>query len=251
MTSSVYPYGFASPPPEITDGVDRTFTGADGSWELNLRPTAGTGAAIRIRVWDTATMYVDVPAPIPGGAGDTTPIDVETILVDPDTLDPQDPDPPSLYLTRAERGRPGGVASLGTDGKVPASQLPPSGGGSPSRIEFTAPAAVALSGHRVVTPLPNGTVGYASNNDAEHVAAPLWLTTGAAAPGANVGLLAYGSIEEPSWTWTPGDPIYLGVNGQLTQTPPQSPAALFVGAVGAATGPTTAFIDRQPSVVLI
>jgi hypothetical protein len=57
-----------------------------------------------------------------------TPVKLVDCLVDETTLDPVDPDLPSLYLARAELGVANGVASLGADGKVPAAQLPPSSG---------------------------------------------------------------------------------------------------------------------------
>jgi hypothetical protein len=50
-------------------------------------------------------------------------------LVDPDTLDPVDPDLPSLYLARAELGAANGVAPLGADGRVPTANLPVGSGG--------------------------------------------------------------------------------------------------------------------------
>ncbi len=121
-------------------------------------------------------------------------------------------------------------------------------GGSPGQVRATFTAAAALSGQRVVTRLADGTVGYASNLTAAHLHAPLWLTLGAAAAGAQVDVLIVGVVTEPSWAWTAG-PLYLGVDGLLMQPPPSAPA-LFLAQVGVATGPTAALIERRSSIAL-
>lgn len=124
-----------------------------------------------------------------------------------------------------------------------------SGGGSGSQVLLTVLAAITLSGHRVVTPLPDGTVTYADNTTAAHLHAALWVTMGAAATGTSVDVLLYGVVTEPSWSWLPG-PLYLGANGLLTQTPPSTPSALFLTPLGAATSPTSVCFDPQTSISL-
>lgn len=135
------------------------------------------------------------------------------------------------------------------DSVSPPPPTPPPGSNG-SSIRFTEIAATALSGHRVVTRQPDGTVGYASNDDPADVTAPLWVTTGAATSGASVTVVAYGVIDEPSWAWTPGS-IYLGAGGLITQTPPVKPGALFVAQIGFATSPTSVFVERSPSITLV
>lgn len=121
-------------------------------------------------------------------------------------------------------------------------------GGSVAELKRSGVAAIALSGHRAVTPQANGQLTYASNDNAAHVAVPLWITSGAASVGASVEVLLTGLMIEPSWSWTPGGPVYLGTNGQLTQTPPTAPGAVFIAQVGTATSPTSLFVDRTPSI---
>lgn len=118
-------------------------------------------------------------------------------------------------------------------------------GASDSRITRT--AAEALSGHRVVTADVDGRLIYASNDDSAHLAAPLWVTTGAALAGDPAEAQMFGPLDELTWNWTPG-PVYLGQNGVLTQTVPAAPAALFLAQVGFATSATSVFVDRFPSV---
>jgi len=120
-----------------------------------------------------------------------------------------------------------------------------------AQIQLTANAAVALSGHRVVTPRPDGTLEYASNAVASHLHAPLWITQGAVTIGQSATVLAYGSLTESSWAWTPGGPLFLGADGLLTQIPPVAPGALFSAQIGTATRATAAFFDRQPSIGLV
>lgn len=126
---------------------------------------------------------------------------------------------------------------------------PPGPVGSPDSIIETGVAAATLSGHRAVTRNADGTIGYASNDNAAYVAAPIWITTGAAVSGATVTAVAYGLITEPTWSWTPG-PVYLGAAGVLTQTVPTSPGAVFLAQIGYAPTPTSIFVDRYPSIKL-
>jgi hypothetical protein len=122
-------------------------------------------------------------------------------------------------------------------------------GGDVSKVRATAIAAVNLSGHRVVTQRADGKLEYASNDSLSYLASPLWITTGSTVTGALAEALMYGTLIEPTWSWTPG-PVYLGINGALTQTPPAAPGALFLAQVGVATSATAVFVDRSPSIKL-
>lgn len=121
--------------------------------------------------------------------------------------------------------------------------------GATDSVLLSRTAHGALSGQRIVTPRPDDTVEYADNTNPAHQNAPLWLTTGAVADGGTVTVVAFGPVEESSWSWTPGL-LFLGTTGFITQTAPTSPT-LFLAVIGEATGTTDAFIDRQPSISLI
>jgi hypothetical protein len=124
------------------------------------------------------------------------------------------------------------------------------GGGSVTgQVRLTATAAEDLSGHRIVTPRTNGAVKYASNSDLSLATAPLWLTLHAALAGAPVELCSFGPVTEGSWSWVP-NPVYLGVDGQMQQTVPTGPGAVFIAQVGAATATTRLVIDRHPSILI-
>lgn len=124
-------------------------------------------------------------------------------------------------------------------------------GGTARQLWATGTAASALSGHRVVTPAPDGSLDYASNDSVDHVHAPLWVTASAASSGAQLEALMFGPMIEPSWSWTPHQPVYLGTNGVLTQSLPAAPGAVFIAQVGTATSPTSLFVDRSPSIKII
>jgi hypothetical protein len=178
VTAALWPLGAAVPP--ITGGVDSTVTDNEGNWELRLPPTAGYGVATKIRVWRSSSIYVDVPSP----PDPTTVIEADAHQVDPDTLNPVTLNP-SLYLTRAELGVPGGTATLGLDGKVPAGQLPPAGGGGFIALGFlysvNDPTTVAIITHELGFD-PAGVEALHTNGDTHH---PLLTYT---TPGAEVRL---------------------------------------------------------------
>jgi len=150
VVATLYPAGAQLAPDDIEGGVDRAVTGADGSWELNLRPTAGSGVAMRIRVWQHHTYYVDVPEDT-----DDDGFNVNSITVDPGSLDPTNPPTPSLYLTRSERGTANGVAPLDENDKVPSEFLPVGQGGDEN------PVVDWFTGHGA----PNGTIVGAALGD--------------------------------------------------------------------------------------
>lgn len=89
-------------------------------------------------------------------------------------------------------------------------------------------AAEALGGHRVVVLNDFERAIYATNLDSMHAVKVLGITLGAADFGDLVTVQTGGEITEPSWSWTLGQPIYLGDNGQLTQAYPAAGFALIV-----------------------
>lgn len=117
-------------------------------------------------------------------------------------------------------------------------------------VDLERVAATDLSGHRVVVPGAGGMVGYGDNSEVGQVDLSFWMTTGAAVANDLVSLLAVGTFTEPSWTWTPGAPIYLGVAGALTQTAPTAPTAAFLVKVATALTPTTIFYNPGLPILL-
>jgi hypothetical protein len=96
-------------------------------------------------------------------------------------------------------------------------------------------AGATISGHRAVKPLSSGKVSYASNTTPGDIDLPIWLTLSAAVLDAPLAVVTFGEVSEPSWSWTPGEAIFLSTNGMLTQTPPSSGFLLQVAAAIQAT----------------
>lgn len=122
----------------------------------------------------------------------------------------------------------------------------PTGPGGGATATYTAGAI--LGGHRGVKLDAAGAVQYASNDDVASLAGFIGVTTGAAIAGASVSVVQVGLIEEPSWAWTAGLPVFLGANGVLTQTAPVFPALQVV--VGVAPTATSLFVFPRDRIIL-
>lgn len=111
----------------------------------------------------------------------------------------------------------------------------------------TKTAGVSLSGHRAVVLNSSSEAIYADSSVLTHRDKVLGITTGAASAGADATILTYGELVEPSWAWTLDEPVFLGLNGLLTQTVPTSG---FVQRVGFPTSATSLFIDIDDAITL-
>lgn len=101
----------------------------------------------------------------------------------------------------------------------------------------TQTTAYALNGHRAVSPNDAGLVEYADCDDITLLSRPVWLTTDAWGDGVVATLVSDGPVTEPSWSWTPGVPIFLSEAGALSQT--ISPSAVFIRALAEVVSPTS------------
>jgi hypothetical protein len=113
------------------------------------------------------------------------------------------------------------------------------------------PARVGgLSGHQAVYLTNTGVMEYASYDQVDHGDELLGVTPGATSAGLSATAIAFGPLVEPTWNWTVGSPVYLGLNGALTQTYPTSPGADFSRVIGYPLNSTTLFISCQPAIYL-
>lgn len=117
-------------------------------------------------------------------------------------------------------------------------------GGSDASLSFT--AATALSGHKAVRAIGDGSVGYASADQVAQAGTVVGVTTGAAGIGNPISVVAEGIVDEPSWSWGAG-PVWLGLNGALTQTIPQSGV---LQRIGLALSPTRLLVALTPPILL-
>lgn len=112
--------------------------------------------------------------------------------------------------------------------------------GSPGQAGIPVVAAVALGGHRAVTVFGQ----YAEPGDENILAG---ITTSAVAAGDTSYPIRAGIITEPSWSWTPNQPIFIASSGVLTQSPPTSSR---IRRVAWAMSSTVINVDFYPAIEL-
>lgn len=108
-----------------------------------------------------------------------------------------------------------------------------SGGASNEQVAYV--AAETLSGHVAVALNDDGELIKADNTETSHMGRVVGVTTQAISIGATGYVQTYGSLTEPTWTWTMGSPVYLSTTGGLTQTPPSTGFSLKIGIPESAT----------------
>jgi len=117
--------------------------------------------------------------------------------------------------------------------------IPGPAGGSTIQVV----AGETLSGHRAIR-LSHGLAYTCDAANLAHAGTGIGVSTGAALIGETVNVQTLGTLNEPSWTWNDG-PIYVGNNGQLTQ----SITGLFMQQMGVATNATAMNINPQLTVI--
>ena len=107
-----------------------------------------------------------------------------------------------------------------------------------------------LSGHRIVYLDTNGDAQYASSNNINHIGKVVGITTSATTTGSTTEIRTMGKFEEPSWNFDVNLPIYLGIDGLITQVTPALPNSLFSQIVGYVINPTNIYIQLQTPIIL-
>ena len=123
----------------------------------------------------------------------------------------------------------------------------PQGPAGPAGGEAYYTAATALGGQRAVCLQSDG-LHYADAATAGHVGLVAGITPGAVEAGALTSIVCFSEMTEPSWNWTPEQPVFVGLNGVLTQTLPDT--AVFSQVVGVATSPTSIFVRLREPLIL-
>ncbi|QEY62556.1 hypothetical protein FXN65_10890 [Metapseudomonas lalkuanensis] len=122
-----------------------------------------------------------------------------------------------VVIAAAEQGPPGPQGIPG-----------PAGGSSLQRL-----AGEVVSALRVLYEV-DGEVFALDYRDAEHIDLLLGVSLTAADAGQPLNIQRTGVIEDVGWSWQPGR-IWLGIDGQLTQTPPVDGFDVLLGAAVSAT----------------
>lgn len=120
--------------------------------------------------------------------------------------------------------------------------------GNTEQLNVAGVAGQTLSGHRLVTYQPDGRLVYASPDNPNHFTQSVWLTKNSAVEDDIMSLVAMGEVTEPSWSWTSGNSLYLGLNGVLTETPPNG-VSVFVRIVGNAITSQSIYFDPSPPIL--
>lgn len=114
---------------------------------------------------------------------------------------------------------------------------------------LTCRAGETLGGHRIVRNRGDGTIGYADQRTAAHADDIVGMTQSSAVAGTDVNVQRAGPITMGGWAWTPGLPVFLGLDGLPTQTVPADGAA-FLLCIGHAEDADTLFLDLDSPVLL-
>lgn len=137
----------------------------------------------------------------------------------------------TISVTLADIGQPGPAGPSGDTSSV-----------------MSATTAEPISGHFIVTIKNSGLMDYASANNASDTHRPLAMTTGAWAGAVPATATLFGPITEPSWSWTPGLPIWLGDSGLPTQNLPVD--AAFQRQVAEVVNSTSIIFSPSIAIVL-
>jgi hypothetical protein len=144
-------------------------------------------------------------------------------------------------------GKQSGVGPQGPPGPAgPQGETGPVGGVDQVFIEGLADEAIG--GQRATITHSSGRFRTATHTDVNHAGNFAGITR-AAVPGQGytVQTVLSGYMEETSWSWTPGKPIFLGLDGVLTQLVPTSG---FVQILGTAFDAQSMFVLPYDSTIL-
>jgi hypothetical protein len=109
-------------------------------------------------------------------------------------------------------------------------------------------AGEVLSGHRVVKrDYTTGELFYADKDNSGDANSILGLTLQAANIGDQCRVRIVGELIEPSWSFVNKRPVFLGNNGQLTQT---KPTTGFIVRIGIPQGLTRLLVNIEEPIIL-
>lgn len=128
--------------------------------------------------------------------------------------------------------------------KVPGDPLPPAVPEPAGESPIILTASQAIGGHRGISISSTGLAIYADKDSAPNC---IGISTGAAEAGASLNIQTSGELTETGWAWIPGEPVFLGTGGTLTQEAPGSGSLVVIGT---ATGATSLLINVEQPIIL-
>lgn len=117
------------------------------------------------------------------------------------------------------------VVTAGTQG--PEGPQGPAGAGGASSFSKTAGGSITI--YKMLAVQNTGDVVHADKDTASDEDRLVGIALGNATIGNPVNVQNTGEVTNALWAWSVGAPIYLGVNGSLTQTKPTSGFVLRIG----------------------
>lgn len=125
--------------------------------------------------------------------------------------------------------------------------LPGAGGDSAQRLEKNFTALEVISALKLVKADGIGTILKGFNNGTYEDAKILGVSLNALSVGAVGPVLLFGLLEDPFFNFPINAPLYLGLDGEITLTPPAS--GVYTVIVGKGIGPGAIFIDIQEPIL--
>lgn len=119
-------------------------------------------------------------------------------------------------------------------------------GGIDTRVTVT--AGEVLGGHKAIKLGAGGKAFYASADVADDALKVIGISITAADIDATVTVKISGKITESTWDWDTTKPVFLGVDGRLTQTEPTSGVSLVMGWPLSAT---ELWLKRHEPIILV
>lgn len=98
-----------------------------------------------------------------------------------------------------------------------------------------------INGHRILAMNPNGKVTHVNKSNALHPLNLVGMSKGAADLDVVVEVLNTGFIEDINWSWVVGEPIWIGDDGYMTQSDPNT--GIFIMQIGIAVTPTKFYFN--------
>lgn|GEM_PF-5043239 len=146
--------------------------------------------------------------------------------------------PPVVTVVRPANAIPGRDGRDGKDGRD----------GTDGTGVVAYAAAHPISGHRAAR-LTEAGLTYASCTQAAHATQFAGVTLGAADAGGEVLVKSIGVVDEPTWSWVPEAPVYIGPDGLLVQQ--LGAGARFIRIIGIAVTPTRLLITPREPITLL